>query len=150
VSWSRRKKALAIAALALVGTCWWLFGITFYKEGPHTMTLHRWFGRVTRVDVVSSAEKVTRLRILYSWSEPYEQGDPIGSCSSTLPEAWQDWNGDGRWDTWTYRVGPDRAGECSVEYRVDLNNDERPDWRFVSRFGDWDRAHEAIKRRRGF
>ena len=90
------------------------------------------------------------MRIIYSWREPYEQGDPVTSCAAVLPETWQDWNADGRWDTWTYRVGPNPTGECAVEYRVDLNADERSDWRFVSPFGAYQHARQVIVARRGF
>lgn len=70
--------------------------------------------------------------------------------AAILPEVWQDWDGDGNWDTWLYRVGPDRQGECSVEYRVDLSGDGRPDWRFIRRYGEYEQARSKIVTRRGF
>jgi hypothetical protein len=140
---------LAIAVLVLAGIGWWLFGTSVITERSSTMTFHRWFGRVTRIDVVFEGEKTLRDRFVYSWREPYEKGDPNGTCGGP-PEIWEDRNGDGRWDTWMYRVGPDRSGQCSTEYRLDLNNDERPDWRFVSGPGEWTNAHKLIKQRRGF
>jgi hypothetical protein len=113
--------------------------------------MHRRFGRVTRVDLeATDGRRTDRVRIRYSWREPFEPGDPTTSCAAVLPETWQDWNADGRWDTWTYPIGPDRAGECAVEYRVDLNADQRPDWRFVSPFGSSQRARKMILARRRF
>jgi hypothetical protein len=144
-----RWRAATVATLAVGLTGWWLFGFSRESEGPLTTTMYRRFGRVTRSDM-SDRSRNDRMRVIYSWSEPYEQGDPITSCAAVLPETWQDWNADGRWDTWTYRVGPDRAGECSVEYRVDLNGDERSDWRFVSAFHSSDRARQRIVDHRGF
>jgi hypothetical protein len=91
-----------------------------------------------------------RERILYKWSEPYEPGDPATSCAAILPEIWQDWNGDGKWDTWLFRTGPAARGDCSVEYRIDLTQDGKADWRFVSPHGEYASARTRIVARRGF
>lgn len=53
--------------------------------------------------------------------------------AAILPEVWQDWD-----------------GECSVEYRVDLSGDGRPDWRFIRRYGEYEQARSKIVTRRGF
>jgi hypothetical protein len=59
-------------------------------------------------------------------------------------------NGDGRWDTWLRRVGPDESGRCRVEYRVDTKLTGTPDWVFVLDFADYEKGDEMMKARRGF
>ena len=149
----RRKRThlIAVAAICVVGVGWWLFGFSTHCEGPFTTTMHRRFGRVTRVDLsASDGRRITRERILYTWTEPYEAGDPITSCAAIPPEVWQDRNDDGKWDTWLLRVGPDNQGNCSTEYRVDLTNDGRADWTFISPHGAHEQARRQIETRRGF
>lgn len=146
-----RRLRLVAGIAGLLGVAWWLFGFTTHRQGPFTTRLHRHWGRVTRIDLsVTDGRRTTRERVLFPWSEPYEPGDPVSSCAAILPEVWQDWDGDGNWDTWLYRVGPDRQGECSVEYRVDLSGDGRPDWRFIRRYGEYEQARSKIVTRRGF
>jgi hypothetical protein len=113
--------------------------------------MHRWFGRVTRVDLSFSAGgKIARERFLYTWGAPYEVGDPIASCAAIPPEVWEDADGDGEWDIWRRRVGPDQRGECATEYRVDLDRDGRADWRFISGYGAGEDVRRKIVDRRGY
>lgn len=147
---SRTVRSLAGVACFLA-LAWWLFGFTTHREGPFTTRLYRRWGRVTRIDMSAiDGRRTTHERILFKWSEPYERGDPTTLCSAILPEVWQDWNGDGKWDTWLFRAGPNAQGECSVEYRVDLTNDGKPDWRFFSRHGEHEKARTRVVARRGF
>ena len=139
----------AVTIAGAVSLAWWLFGFTNHREGPFETRMVRRLGRVTRIDM-SMVNSTYRERIVFSWLEPYEQGDPTTSCAAILPEVWQDSNGDGTWDTWRYRVGPDASGECSVEYRVDLTKDGKPDWRSISPHGAHDDARSRILARRGF
>ena len=147
---SVRRLLPAAAVLAVAALAWWLFGFTTHREGPFTTRAYRRFGRVTRVDMSVADAPQFRTRFVYTWGEPYEQGDPVTSCAAIQPEIWQDLNGDGNWDTWLYRVGPDRSGECSVEYRVDLTNDGKPDWRFISAHGEHELARSRLLSCRGF
>ncbi|HEX7829137.1 MAG TPA: hypothetical protein VF787_05750, partial [Thermoanaerobaculia bacterium] len=110
----------------------------------------RW-GRVTRIDISANDDrKIARERIYYTWSEPYEPGDPTTSCSTIPAEVWQDWNGDGQWDTWLFRSGPNASGDCSVNYRIDLTNDGQHDWQFISSLANHEEARTRIISRRGF
>lgn len=115
------------------------------------MTFYRRFGRVTRIDLDSPVNgTTTRERLLFSWSDPFVNGDPLTDCAAIFPESWQDRNGDGRWDTWLYRVGPDAAGHCQVEYRIDTKGSGRPDWVFRLPYGQYGKANAMIRERRGF
>jgi hypothetical protein len=142
---------LAAAFVAFALAAWWLFGFSTTTEGPFTERSYRFFGRVTRIDTVSTnPNRRFRTRLVYPWSEPWTQGDPVTSCAAIPPETWEDRNGDSIWDTWLYRVGPDRAGQCSIEYRIDLTHDGRADWRFVSAFGNYAEGERRIRTRRNF
>jgi hypothetical protein len=144
-------KIRVLVTIAAIGIAWWLFGFSTYREGPFVTRMYRRFGRVTRIDLSAwNGQTITRERILYPWSEPYEPGDPITSCAAIPPEVWQDWNSDGTWDTWLRRVGPDQRGDCSTEYQVDLTNDGRPDWKFISPYTGSEEARRQIVARRGF
>lgn len=137
--------------LALGGVAWWLFGVSIHSNEVMTLVLHRRFGRVLRVDVLYATSRAQcRERLLYTWAEPFAFGDPLTSCAALAPEAWQDRNCDGHWDTWTRRIGPDAQGRCQVEFEVDTTADGEPDWRFLSAFADIDEAIERIEARRGF
>jgi hypothetical protein len=114
-----------------------------------TLVLRRSFGRVTRVDILDAASHA-RERILFPWSEPYQPGDAATQCATIFPEHWLDMNGDGRWDTWLRRTGPDQNGRCRVEYQVDTKLAGTPDWVFVLDFGEYDKGNAMMKARRGF
>jgi hypothetical protein len=147
----RATLAATFVALALALVAWWLFGFSSTTEDRIRVRRYRYFGRVTRIDiVVTKPGQTNHTRILYPWSEPWREGDPITSCAAIPPEVLQDRNGDGTWDTWLYRVGPDSSGQCSVEYRIDLTNDGRADWRFVSAYGQYGEADRRIHTRRNF
>jgi hypothetical protein len=121
---------LTVVALVVVGlgASWWLFGFSTYRLGDSSLTMCRFFGRVTRIDsYVVAKGKAYRERRLFSWSEPFVNGNSVTDCGAIHPEVWQDLNGDGRWDTWLFRVGPDSSGHCQVEYRVDTKGTGRPD-----------------------
>ncbi len=145
---------MALAAgvgLVLLALAWWLFGFRTYRYGGSTMTLRRFFGRVTRIDsvIVSNGRRYPE-RILFPWSDPYTPGDPITECAAIFPQVWQDRNGDGRWDTWLRRVGPDSKSRCRIEYQVDTTLTGTPDWTFVLNYGDYKKADAMMKARRGF
>lgn len=93
-------------------------------------------------------------RLVYPWSEPFTPGDPLTSCAAIPPETWSDGNADGRWDTWRIRLGPDKDGECSIEYRIDTKLTGEPDWIFTKGFLESQDNHESIHAsivaRRGF
>ena len=137
------------ASVVLLGGVWWLFGISVSRVGPSTCVSRRFFGRVTRIHLFDATFR-ERERLLFRWSEPFEIGDPITDCAAIFPERWLDMNGDGRWDTWLMRLGPDASGHCRVEYRVDTTLSGAPDWTFVREFSEYDDAHRAIVARRGF
>lgn len=142
-----------IAALVVlgVGAGWWMFGWSTYRLNGSEMTTHRFFGRVTRIDsVVVANGKRLRERLVFSWSEPFVNRDPISDCGAIWPEMWQDRNGDGRCDTWLYRVGPDSAGRCQVEYRVDTKGTGRPDFVFRLPYGQREKADTMMRERRGY
>ncbi|HEX7830165.1 MAG TPA: hypothetical protein VF787_10935, partial [Thermoanaerobaculia bacterium] len=81
---SRRTRSIA-GVVVLLALGWWLFGFTTYREGPYTTQHFRRWGRVTRIDISANDDrKIARERIYYTWSEPYEPGDPTTSCS-TIP-----------------------------------------------------------------
>jgi hypothetical protein len=148
----RRRLAFAAIVLGLIGVGWWLFGFSTLKRGASRMTLYRFFGRVTRIESVVAAAngKAFHERILFPWSQPFVNGDPITDCAAIFPEVWQDRGGHGRWDTWLKKVGPDSNGNCQVKYLVDTKGTGKPDWTFVMNYGDYKKADEAIKARRGF
>ncbi len=141
-------RTLGLAAL-LAGSAWWLFGLSVSRTGGSTYVARRLFGRVTRIHVLDDAFR-ERERLLFSWSEPFEVGDPITECASIFPERWLDMNGDGRWDTWLKRIGPDSSGRCRVEYRVDTTLTGQPDWTFTRDFSEHEEAQAAMVARRGF
>ncbi len=143
-----QKRWMAIGALAGLGTAWWLFGCSVRRSDNQVVILRRVFGRVTNVHIFSG--RAERERILFPWSEPYEQADPTSECAAIPPERWMDLNGDGRWDTWLRRVGPDDRGHCAVQYQVDTNLDAKPDWQFVLGFSDYEKGAAMMKARRGF
>ena len=149
MSWRRVLRVAAVfAGLAIA---WWLFGWSTGITPLGKITLRRYFGRVTRIDCSTRVNgKLVRERILFPWSEPFVRGEPITSCAAIMPERWQDRNGDGRWDTWLRRVGPDGSGECHVEYLVDTLGSGKPDWSFVMSYRDFEKADAMIKERRGF
>jgi hypothetical protein len=141
----------AAGVACLLALAWWLFGFTTHQEGLFTTKFYRRWGRVTRIDMsADDGHRIMHERILFKWSEPYEPGDPATSCTAIHPEVWQDWNGDGKWDTWLFRRNTNTQGECSVEYRVDLTNDGKADWQFISPFGKHEEARTKIVSRRGF
>lgn len=113
--------------------------------------MQRFFGRTTRIDsVFVTGDKALRERLVFSWSEPFVNGDPMTECAAIVPETWQDANGDGRWDTWLYRVGPDSEGNCRVEYRVDTKGCGSPDWTFSVPYAEYEKAKQMMVDRRGF
>src|SRR5262249_17974338 len=105
-------------ALVVLAAAWWMFGFSVSRAGQFTHVSRRVFGTVTRIHIFEGTLR-ERERVLFPWSEPFEGGDPITDCAAIFPERWLDMNGDGRWDTWLRRLGPDGSGECRVEYRVD-------------------------------
>jgi hypothetical protein len=148
---SRRRLAIPALVIAGLGVSWWLFGFNTHQFGESSITSHRFLGRVTRIDsVVVAGGRAVRTRQIYPWAEPFVNGDPMTDCAAICPESWQDRNGDGRWDTWIYRVGPDGAGQCQVEYRVDSKGAGQPDWVFRLPAGQFEKANLMIKERRGF
>ena len=150
---NRRKfKLLGVLIVIGLGSSWWLFGFTTSRLADGSrMPLYRRFGRVTQIesDVVVKG-KTIHDRLLFPWSEPFVNGDPLTECAAIFPESWQDRNGDGRWDTWLYRVGPDSAGHCQIEYRVDTRGSGRPDWVFRLPHGQYEKAEAMMLERRGF
>ena len=148
---TRRKIVVVTLMVSTAAVGWWLFGFSVSRTGESHITLHRFFGRVTRIDsVIVMNGKARRERILFPWSAPFAAGDPATECGAIFPEVWQDRKGDGRWDTWLKKVGPDASGHCQVQYLVDTKGSGKPDWIFVMNYGDYKRADEAIKARRGF
>ena len=147
-----RRGVILAAAGILLSSVWYLFGFKTESTGDGwKWVLHRSFGRVTRIDHFRPANGSRPFeRIVFPWSEPYEGGDPMTSCASIFPELWQDRNGDGKWDTWAKRVGPDADGECRVRYEVDTSGSGKPDWVFVADLRDYEKASQAIIARRGF
>jgi hypothetical protein len=148
-----RKRLLpligSVAAVACLG--WWLFGWSTHCDGGSCMTMHRFFGRTTWIDsVMVAGDKTLRERLVFSWSEPFLNGDPTTVCAAIFPETWQDWDGDGRWDTWLYRVGPRSGDNCQVEYRVDTKGRGVPDWVFTVPYGEYKKAKQMMVDRRGF
>lgn len=133
------------------GVIWYLFGFSTRSEPKlgAKMVFHRFFGRVVRVDVFASGTATPIERHLFPWSQPYAQGDPA-SCAGLLPETWQDWNRDGRWDVWLKNLGAGPDGECRTEYSVDTLGRGKPDWVFVANYGDYRKSREAIVAKRGF
>jgi len=132
---------------------WWLFGVSIYREPKFnaTMISHRFFGRVTRIDYKVVDHGITyKERWLFSWSDPYTEGDPITECAAIFPERWQDCNGDGKWDTWLFKIGPDSSGKCKIQYRVDTKLSGKPDWVFMAEYGDYEKTRQMIIERRGF
>jgi len=149
---NRRRQLLLIAGVAaLLGGAWWLFGWSTFRRGDDHITLRRSFGRVTRIDAVMLVKGVrVRERSLFDWSHPFVNGFASTDCGAIFPETWQDRNGDGRWDTWLYRVGPDSTGHCQSEYRVDTRGAGIPDWMFTMPYGQREKAEAMIKERRGY
>ena len=146
-----KRGALGAAAmLALAAIAWALFGWSTYTSKAGTLVSHRFFGRITNVDIYLAGARTPVEHSVYSWSEPYAQGDPLTSCAAIPPARWQDRNHDGRWDTWLERTAPDVAGECGIEYRVDTTGRGVPDWTFSLPYGQQGRANDLIKSRRGF
>lgn len=133
----------------LFGLAWWLFGVSVWRTGETTYVARRLLGRVTRIHVLDRTFR-ERERVFFSWSEPFDVGDPITDCAAIFPERWQDVNHDGHWDTWLRRLGPDASGHCRVEYRVDTTLSGRPDWTFTLDYSDYEEAHAAMVARRGF
>jgi hypothetical protein len=147
---ARRSGVAALICLAMGATAWWLFGFETHRSGNGgALVLYRRWGRVTRIDVLDTATR-PRERILFTWSEPYTESDPATECAAIFPERWLDMNGDGRWDTWMRRTGPDWSGHCSVEYQVDTKGTGAPDWTFVLGFSEYEKANQMMKARRGF
>jgi hypothetical protein len=148
------RKSLTIAGLVAIGAgvSWWLFGFSRIQFRGTTMTSYRFFGRVTRIDSTGTGDdgKTQRERLVFTWSKPFRNRHWVTGCEAIFPESWEDRNGDGRWDTWIYRVGPDPRGECQVEYRVDTKNSGRPDWVFRLPDGEYKKANAMMIERRGF
>ena len=142
-------RSTVLGALLALGLSWWLFGITVVRLGSGTVVLQRVLGRVTRIYFLDPTFRETE-RLLYPWSEPYEQGDPMTFCASLVPERWLDANHDGRWDTWLLKLGPDASGECGLEFRVDTMLKGQPDWVFTRRGQEVQKAWAVIEARRGF
>jgi hypothetical protein len=145
------KRALLIFAAVALG--WWLFGVRIDPEMGVRTVAWRWFGRYTCVDIFWEREGMKgRSRYLFPWSEPFTPGshpNPITSCHS-IPETWEDWDGDGKWDIWMRRMPPDARGECATEYRIDLDRDETPDWKFIAGAEEWEETRRRIVARRGW
>jgi hypothetical protein len=146
---SRRTWLSIGVVVVLAASIWWLFGVSIARTGQLTYVSRRVFGRVTRVHVLDHT-LTERERFVFSWTEPFENGDPVTECAAIFPERWLDMNGDGTWDTWLRRLGPDAAGHCRVEYRVDTTRDGEPDWMFARNLAEYDEAKAAIVARRGF
>jgi hypothetical protein len=148
------RKGFKIAALVLVGAgaSWWLFGFNRTQLPDGTITAYRFFGRVTRIDSTWTGNdgKTRRQRLVFTWSKPFRNRHWVTGCDAIFPESWNDLNGDGLWDTWIYRVGPDATGTCQVEYRVDTKNSGRPDWVFRLPYGEYKKANAMMIARRGF
>jgi hypothetical protein len=111
---------------------------------------YRFFGRITRIESTLPGHSSPTVRALYSWSEPFENVDPLTSCAAIVPERWQDRNADGRWDTWEKRIGPDASGECSIRYEIASANSTKPQWSFTLPFGDHKKAEARMRQLRGF
>jgi hypothetical protein len=134
-------------ATVVLGLGWWLFGFRIQRTRGTTIVARRVFGRVTRVHIFEGLHE--RERILLDWSDPYG-GDPATECAAIFPQRWLDLNGDGRWDTWLKRLGPDPTGHCLVQYQVDTADSGRPDWVFALPFNEYQKGTAMMKRRRGF
>jgi hypothetical protein len=145
-----RATGIVGATAFLLGTGWWLFGSSTHGSKLGRIVTHRFFGRTTSIDMYFPGSRKPVERLVYSWAEPFEQGDPITSCAAIPPARWQDRNHDGQWDTWLLRTGPDDSGECGIEYRVDTTGRGEPDWTFSLPYGQYRHADELIKKRRGF
>lgn len=139
---ARRRVIVVVSVIGVMASAWWLFG---WSTPDERITLHRYFGRVTSVDIVDN-ESPRRMRAFYSWNDPYTGVE--GECGGTFHEYWEDSNGDDRWDLWAVRVeGPPR---CLWEYRVDTSGDGSRDWVFRAAAMDRDETYASIRSRRGF
>lgn len=147
---NRKRATIAGAAVIMLGAAWWLFGFEVHRLGGRTLVFRRVFGRVTTVHRLIGLSE--RERYVFPWSEPYRHGhaSPLIGCAAIFPMVLRDDNSDGQWDIWLYRTGPDAAGECRQEYRVDTDLDGQPDWTFAKDFNDYKEAAEMVKARRGF
>ena len=87
---SRSKRRLTLAGVLIViglGSAWWLFGFTTSRLADGSrMRLYRRFGRVTRIDSdVVVKGKTIHDRLLFPWSEPFVNGDPLTSAQPFSP-----------------------------------------------------------------
>lgn len=144
-----RLTAAAVGSALILPILWLLFGFASKDASGSRLVFHRFFGRVVRIDIYRSGAPSPTERHLFTWSQPYEQGDPA-SCAGLVPEIWQDWNGDGKWDTWLRNIEPGPDGECRTQYQVDTLGTGKPDWTFVANYGDSEQSREAIIAKRGF
>ena len=142
---------IAFCSVAVLAGFWNMFRSSTHQAGSlGAVVEYRFFGRVTRVDMTPRGDSSPTDRFVYTWSEPFENGDPLTSCAAIALEHWQDRNRDGRWDTWLRRVGPDTFGECQVLYEIDTTGRGTPDWSFTLPYGQWRHADDLIQKRRGF
>jgi hypothetical protein len=147
----KRIAMMSVATLALCLAVWWLFGFRVSRSERHTVILRRVFGRVTQIHVIEGWTEVERL--IFPWSDPFVNAHNFSSlddCAAIFPAVWQDRDRNGEWDTWRFRVGPNAAGNCQVEYRVDSTGDGAADFVFVAAGSDYEASEARIKARRGF
>jgi hypothetical protein len=146
-----RLTAVVVGLALLASFTWFMFGFTSraLPDLGSRLVFHRFFGRVVSVDVYAGGTPTPIERHVFSWSQPYGQGDPA-SCAGLVPETWQDWNRDGKWDTWLRNLDPGSDGECQTQYEVDTLGTGKPDWTFVANYGDYEQSKESIIARRGF
>ena len=91
-------KSVAISAAVLAFACvavWFFFGSSTYTSTLGTVVTHRFFGRTTSIDMYFPGERAPVEHFVYSWSEPYQEGDSLASCAVIPPARWQDRNHDG-------------------------------------------------------
>jgi hypothetical protein len=148
-----KRRSIVVAGIALavlVGLSFgvrWLFGSISYQDFDRgTVTVHRHFGRYTRVTYDKNNDGQPYIDARFSWSQPYT--GEYSDCGHPWTDQRQDRNLDGRWDTWLYRQLPNQP--CVVTVKVDLDNDGLPDHEEQLPFSQALKRVEGLDEERGF
>jgi hypothetical protein len=106
-----------VAALAVAGAGWWLFGWTTI-DNPSLGLLReqRHWGRVTEIHGDSNRDGRVDTILFGTWE------NPLDTPHFQWRESWEDRDFDGVWDTWIVNTNP------GTQVKFDLDGDGEPDW----------------------